>query len=443
MGADLQRCRKAWVSAAFRGRAKGESVNEIEVRQELKALIPPLSEEERNGLESDIVSAGRAYVPLVLWGTVLLDGHNRYEICSRHGLPYTTVKVDGVEDIRDARILVRRTQLNRRNLAMIDRIALAEGNEEDIAAIAKEQQQEAGAAQGHHGKEGGRGKRKVKPLGKNSSQGVRAPKTVEICAKEAGVSHPTYRAGKVVLDCGTPELQQAVREGIVAISTGAELAELPAEKQREVVAKGPKAAKEAVKALREAQATEKRAERNEKLAEISRGNEKLGISQRYPVVYADPPWRYEHIKTSSRAIENQYPTMALGEICALPVGELVTDDAVLLLWTTSPKLAESLEVVTAWGFTYRTCLVWVKDKIGMGYWARQQHELLLVATKGSPPTPEPAARPCSVIEGSRGKHSAKPEAVYSMIERMFPLLPRIELFSRLPRECWAAWGNQA
>lgn len=163
----------------------------------------------------------------------------------------------------------------------------------------------------------------------------------------------------------------------------------------------------------------------------------------FPVLYADPPWRYEHPISDSRKIENQYPTLDLDEIKALPVP--AASDCVLYLWATSPKLAEAIEVVEAWGFLYRTSFVWVKDRIGPGYWARSRHELLLVATRGNPPTPEPSLRPDSVIEAPRGKHSEKPEEVYPLLERMFPNLPLCELFLRgTPySDRWSGWGNQA
>lgn len=162
----------------------------------------------------------------------------------------------------------------------------------------------------------------------------------------------------------------------------------------------------------------------------------------YSVIYADPPWRYEHIETENRAIENHYPTMELADICALPVGGLAAEDAVLFMWATSPKLAEAMQVVEAWGFNYRTSMVWVKHAIGMGYYARQRHELLLIATKGQPRVPPPAARPDSVQEWPRGRHSEKPEVFYELIEQMYPDWPRIELFARARREGWDAWGNE-
>lgn len=186
------------------------------------------------------------------------------------------------------------------------------------------------------------------------------------------------------------------------------------------------------------------AERVEKLAAISAGNAPIDTKQRYPIILADPPWRYEQASTESRAIENHYPTMDLDAICALPVVDLATDDAVLFMWTTSPKLEESLRVVAAWGFTYRTCAIWDKEKIGMGYFFRQQHELLLVAVRGAPPHPAPSDRVSSVIRSKRSsKHSAKPAESYEIIEAMYPKLPKVELFCRAARDGWGAWGNQS
>jgi len=188
----------------------------------------------------------------------------------------------------------------------------------------------------------------------------------------------------------------------------------------------------------------KRAERVEHIQQIVTHAAPLTDLTPVPILYADPPWQYEHVKTENRAIENQYPTMSLEAICALPVTTAATDDAVLFLWATSPKLAEAMQVVTAWGFVYRTCMVWVKDKIGMGYYARQQHELLLIATRGELPVPEPANRPASVVTADRGDHSRKPAVFYDLIERMYPEFQKRELFLRgEARPGWIGWGNQA
>ena len=158
---------------------------------------------------------------------------------------------------------------------------------------------------------------------------------------------------------------------------------------------------------------------------------------KYPVIYADPAWQ-----SGDRAVENHYRTMPIEDICALPVAEIAADDAVLYLWATSPMLPEALQVIEAWGFSYLTNMVWVKDKIGRGHWARNRHELLLIAKRGNFSPPAPADRPDSVILFPRGRHSAKPHQFYEIIERNHPGLPKVELFCRTPRKGWTVWGDE-
>lgn len=163
---------------------------------------------------------------------------------------------------------------------------------------------------------------------------------------------------------------------------------------------------------------------------------------KYHIIYANPSWRYDFAVSENRAIESQYPTMELDAIKALPVSDIATDDAVLYLWATAPKLKEALEVMEVWSFTYKTNAVWVKNNIGMGYWWRNQHEMLLVGTRGNFPPPEPALRVSSVFESPKTEHSEKPLSVDEAIEKMFPNIMKIELFARQPRKEWAAWGNE-
>lgn len=281
------------------------------------------------------------------------------------------------------------------------------------------------------------------PKGANQHASIDAPSQAQ-AADLLNVSRPSVQRAREVLVNGAPELVAAVERGEVSVSAAASVAEMPKEAQAEIIARGEREILEAAKAIRTKKAETRRAERVEKIVEISKGNAPLGqIAERYPVIYADPPWRYEHIETESRAVENQYPTMALDEIKALDLDAITLDDCVLFMWATSPKLAEAFEVLNAWGFEYRTCAVWDKQKIGMGYYFRQQHELLLVAVRGQPLTPAPANRPSSVLSFPRGEHSAKPAEVYELIEAMYPELPKLEMFCRSPRDGWGAWGNQA
>jgi len=182
---------------------------------------------------------------------------------------------------------------------------------------------------------------------------------------------------------------------------------------------------------------------------IRAASDALDGSKLYGVIYADPPWRWEPYSRESgmdRAADNHYPTMTLDEIMGLNVP--AADDCILFLWATIPMLLEAFDVMAAWGFDYKSQFVWVKDKIGPGYWVRARHELLLIGTKGDIPCPVPGDQFGSVIEAPRAEHSRKPFAVYEMIEEMFPMLPRLEMFSRGGGSSeyppgWDVWGAEA
>jgi N6-adenosine-specific RNA methylase IME4 len=170
---------------------------------------------------------------------------------------------------------------------------------------------------------------------------------------------------------------------------------------------------------------------------------------RFPIIVADPGWTFEHV-IESRAVENHYATLDLAAICAFTdpagrsVADLATDDAMLFLWAPNPKILEAGAVIEAWGFAYRTKITWVKDRLGLGYYVRDQDESLLIARRGTFPVPAEPDRPPSVISAPRPKqHSAKPGIFYEIIETMYPGVgPRLELFARRPRPGWVVWGNE-
>ena len=166
----------------------------------------------------------------------------------------------------------------------------------------------------------------------------------------------------------------------------------------------------------------------------------LEANKVYGVLLADPPWRYEHSKTNSRKVENQYPTMSADELASLSAPAAA--NCTLFMWATNPKLVECIDLIESWGFEYKTNVVWVKDKVGMGYWARQQHELLLIATMGTVRPPSDKIRQSSIIRGERLKHSQKPESAYEMIEAYFPKASKYEMFARNNRVGWVSWGNE-
>jgi N6-adenosine-specific RNA methylase IME4 len=396
----------------------------IVIDQAFQSLIPPLATDELAQLENNIVAEG-CRDPLVVWDGVLIDGHNRYEICTRLDIPFDVVSVD-LDSMDDAKLWIVRNQLGRRNISDFVRVELALIAKPLIEAKAK-------ANQGTR-----------TDIVQNSAQSIAPLKTRDAIADLANVSHDTVTKVEKIKAKAAPELLAAVRTGSVSINAATDVATLPSADQAVLVARGEKEILQASKDIRARRSEERRTERVQKIVEISKSNAPLGkLAARYPVLYVDPPWRYEHAISESREIENQYPTMALDDIKALPVADIRTDDCVMFLWVTSPKLTEGMELLEAWGFTYRTCAVWDKQKIGMGYYFRQQHELLLVATCGKPPTPLPANRPSSVMSFARTQHSAKPAEVAELIEAMYPDLPKLEMFCRSPRDGWDAWGNQA
>jgi N6-adenosine-specific RNA methylase IME4 len=163
---------------------------------------------------------------------------------------------------------------------------------------------------------------------------------------------------------------------------------------------------------------------------------------RYNLILADPPWRYDFSNTTGRSVEQHYHTMDLDSICAMKVRDLAADSAILFLWATMPKLPEALRVIEAWGFEYKSGAIWRKSGMGMGYYFRVDHELLLVATIGEPGVPLPENRVSSVIDAQKLGHSTKPEVFRELLERMYPAAKRIELFCRSTRQGWDAWGDE-
>jgi N6-adenosine-specific RNA methylase IME4 len=385
------------------------------------------------GRLSDDIKQHGLREPIVLLDGLVLDGRNRQEACRLADVEPAFVEYDGTGD---PAVWVVSKNLHRRHLTESQRAMIGAKLLEYHRGAAKERQATS---------TGG-----VAPqLVANLPQAEPKPeplKAREAAAASVNVSPRSVQSAAVVVERGAPELIEAVEHDEVSVSAAAEIATLPKAEQVEVVAKGEREILAKAKEIRAAKTEVRREERMVRLAEISAAAAPLApdATGRFPVIYADPPWRYEHAESEARAIENQYPTMALDEICALRVADLATDDAVLFCWATSPKLAEAMRVVEAWGFTYRTCMVWDKERVGMGYWARQQHELLLICTRGTPPAPAPANRPASVVRCARSeKHSEKPAEFAALIERMFPALPKVELFCRSPREGWAVWGNQS
>ena len=159
---------------------------------------------------------------------------------------------------------------------------------------------------------------------------------------------------------------------------------------------------------------------------------------KFSTIYADPAWKYGNQATRA-STDNHYLTMTVDEICALPVKQLVTDDAHLHLWTTNAFLFEAKRVMEEWGFEYKSVMVWVKPQLGIGNYWRVSHEFLLFGIRGKSPFRDRSIKSWQEVE--RAAHSAKPELFRKLIERASPG-PYLEMFARTAPHGWSAWGNQ-
>lgn len=175
--------------------------------------------------------------------------------------------------------------------------------------------------------------------------------------------------------------------------------------------------------------------------------------QKFKTILADPPWQFQN-RTGKVAPEhkrlNRYPTMKLEEIKALPVADVADENSHLYLWVPNALLIEGLSVMEAWGFQYKTNVVWEKirndggpDGRGVGFYFRNVTELLLFGVRGSHMrTLAPGRSQVNLIRAKKREHSRKPDEMIELIEKCSPG-PYLELFARGQREGWTLWGNQA
>lgn len=175
------------------------------------------------------------------------------------------------------------------------------------------------------------------------------------------------------------------------------------------------------------------------------------IGSPFGTTLADPPWQFTN-RTGKGSPEhqrlNRYQTMSTDEIAALPVTDLAADPSHAYLWVPNALIADGLHVLAAWGFTYKTHLIWFKcrrdggpDGRGMGFYFRNVTEVLLFGVRGSLRTLDPGRRQPNIIISQKRRHSQKPDEQYAIIEACSPG-PYLELFARTQRPTWVAWGDE-
>jgi len=376
--------------------------DDILVDAEFASLIPPLSAEERQQLEENIVEHGGARDPLVAWAAkgrlTLLDGHNRYEICTRLDLPFE-IHERRFDSREAARIWIRNNQAGRRNLPAAWRIELELGNKEDRLAIGKSKKGHGKTAPG-------------KTLMSQGDTSVSEPhSTRKEIAKAANTSVGQVAMAEQVRE-KRPDLWEQCKHEEVGIST-------------------------AYKQIRKDQKKAERAKAIEAQREdIATGKVQLPAGV-FEVVVMDPPWAYgrEYDPDGSR-VANPYPEMSQQELLAMEPP--FASDCVLFLWTTHQFFWDAGELMRHWGFTYKATLVWDKEKIGMGAWLRMQCEFCLVGIRGKPTWNNTKHR--DILREARREHSRKPESFYEMVQDI-TVGRRLDFFSRQQRPGWETFGN--
>ena len=188
------------------------------------------------------------------------------------------------------------------------------------------------------------------------------------------------------------------------------------------------------------------------LESLNASNILKSTDRKFRTILADPPWRFQN-RTGKMAPEhkrlNRYDTLDLEDIKRMQVQDLLEEPSHLYLWVPNALLKEGLEVMQAWGFAYKTNIVWYKirkdggpDGRGVGFYFRNVTELLLFGTRGkNARTLNSGRTQVNIVSSMKQEHSRKPDQVYHIIEQCSPA-PYLELFARGKREGWSQWGNQ-
>ena len=380
------------------------NINNIKVNEEYEKLVPPLSKEDYTNLKESIIKDGVLYPVIINQEKVLLDGHHRLKICKENNIQTIETIFKTFPNQLDEKEFVISSNLNRRHLTTAQKADMGL----EILDIEREKAKQ---------RQGERTDLKPSNIVQNSVQSEVINnkedngKAVKIAARKAGVSHDTLqRANKIK----------------------------KASKKDPQINKRWEQAKQGKTSINSVYRDVKRKEKKEEIKTIP----KKELEGKFNVFYVDPPWEYSTNASLGRGTADEhYPTMSIEKLQEMEIKPHTLNDAVLFLWTTNTHIQDAFKVMESWGFTYKTNMVWVKDRIGTGLYFRGKHEILLVGIKGSF-QPFTTKLPESVLLAPREQHSKKPIIIYDIIEQMYPGQKYVELFARNKRDGWTSWGNE-
>jgi N6-adenosine-specific RNA methylase IME4 len=355
-------------------------------------MFPMIPEADRKLLADDIVTFGQRD-PIILLDGMVLDGRNRQWACGFADVEPIYEQYVGGDPLN----FVLSKNLHRRHLTESQRALIA-------AAIVDWER------------------------GVNQTTAGPANLQTRRAAEKLSISERAVYSAKRIHEKGAPELLDAIRAGKVTIHTGEAISELQHSEQAKVIREEKKAIVAKAKEIRSDQQKVKHAVRMTTMGMIAdRGaaTAPAELGRVYPVYYFDAPWQFgvhSEVTGREKSAENHYPTMPTDDIVALMSGLIGgTNPAVCFAWATNPMLPDALRVLDACGFTY----------------------VQLIGRRGDVAAPLPGTQPETVHRERKGKHSAKPAFFAEQIERLYPGLPKLELFCRDPRPGWDAWGFEA
>ena len=365
---------------------------ELILSDKVAKLMPKLSDEEYEQLESNILKEG-CRDSLITWNNHLIDGFNRHSICKKHNIEFKTI-VKQFRTFSEVKQWIITNQLGRRNINLYQRSILALEMKKIFAEKAKEKQIEAGGAL--------------------PQKSAKAPiDTREKLAKKAGVSHDTI-AKVDVIKCHASEQQ---KEGL-------EKGDLAIDKVYQEIKKDEKIA------LRKKNIEQQKKDIEQNKIELYEGT--------FGVIVIDPPWNYGgKYDSENRRVTSPYPELTIDELKQLNIP--ASKDCSLWLWTTQKFIWDAKDLLKYWGFEYKSILVWDKQKLGMGSWLRMQVEFCLLGIKGKPLWNLTNER--DIISSPRREHSRKPEEFYEIIDKLC-VGKRLDYFSREKRKGFYQFGNE-
>lgn len=380
----------------------------LKINEELKALIPPLKEDEYKLLEASILGEG-CRDKLITWNDTIVDGHNRFEICQKNGMPFEVEDRD-FESFDAVKIWMIDNQKGRRNLTDGWKWELAQTRKAILAEKGKENLSEHGKIGREMQLKGG-----LSTIDKPQSHNTQA----EI-AKELGWSTGKVAMADKVWKEAEPEVKEKIKSGETSIN----------------------------QAYQEIKKEQKKQKRIEEIEEVKKKieNEPIEIgNEKYDVIAIDPPWAYDEkggfssndYDSESNRGSVDYPTMTVDNIKKIELPD--KDDTVLFLWTTHAFLKDAFSILEGWGYTYKATMVWDKEKMGIGRTIRMQCEFCILAVRGKPIIQGSSVR--DIIREPRRQHSRKPDAFYELVNTMC-IGRKLDYFSRENREGWDVFGAE-